>query len=160
MENEIRKPGRPSFAEQQETTRLIRPLYLKTLSMECVARLLNKNRHTIKKRYDRWKREDTARLHSDLDRGDSEHLAEYGNLNQSLLDELSNQFENIKSDIENARKNGDMSLSSLLATQIHLARAIDALGVKRLAVKIRPGSERVAEAVFAERIQKYVKPGT
>lgn len=149
--------GQPSIAEQMEITLALRPLYLKTYSIERASGLIGRDRNTVARRFKPWENEDMARLNAAFDKGDNIHKAEYLRLNQMLLEDAQDDLEEIKNDIKIARQNDDPMLPQLFATRDKIRRSLDILGEKRCAVKISPGAERVVDKVIEARIQNHVK---
>jgi len=135
----------------------LRPLYLKTCSIERAAELIGRDRNTVARRFKPWEHEDMDRLNAALDKGDNIHKAEYLRLNQMLIEDALDDLEEIKNDIKVARQNNDPMLAQLISTRDKIRNSIDILGMKRCAVKIRPGAERVVGKVIDKRVEQHVQ---
>ena len=149
--------GRPSVAESIAIDKILYSYYLKSYSIETAAELTGLHRRTVAKRFRKWDRKNLIKLNDEFDKGDSEHKAEYLRLNQTLIEDAWNDLENAKNDVMIARQNNDPMLPQLISIRDKIRMNIDALGMKRCAVKIRPGAERVVGKVIEARIQDHVQ---
>lgn len=149
--------GRPSIVDQLYINNLLRPFYLKTYSILQTAKLTGCDRKTVKDRFNSWNAEAILQLNLEFKKGDTKYKVEYLNLIQSLIDEKLTRLEEIKSDINNARRNNDGTLPQLLAIEDKLLMSLQGLNEKRFAVKVEPGAEQVIERVLEDRIKRHVK---
>lgn len=149
--------GRPSAAESMAIDKILYSYYLKSYSIETAAELTGLHRRTVAKRFRKWDRKNLIKLNDEFDKGDSEQKAEYLRLNQVLIEDAWNDLEALKNDVDIARKNNDPMLPQLIATRDKIRRSLDVLGMKRCAVKISPGAERVVNKVIEERMKDHVQ---
>jgi len=130
---------------------------MKSYSRLKTAKITEVDIKTVNGRFDGWDAEAILRLNLEFKKGDTKHKVEFLNLTQSLIDEKLTRLEEIKSDINNARQNNDVTLPQLLAIEDKLFMSLQSLNEKRFAAKVEPGAEQVIERVLEERIRKHVE---
>lgn len=149
--------GKPSIIVQLEINKLLRPFHLQTCSILQTSKITGCNRKTVTDRFEIWDNEAILQLNLEFKKGDLKHQAEYLILNQFLIDDALSRFDKIKSDIDNARQNGDGTLPQLLAMEDRLRMSLQSLNEKRFAIKVAPGADRVIDRVLTDRVRKRVQ---